>query len=154
VILPHELFDGLVTVRPSASDDVHALVAGRDEVFHRFLGDGDSDPRPTGCIVVGGVVVGWVDYDHDRSWLEPDEVNVGYNVFAPFRGHGYATRAVRLLMRHLAVDTEWQVASLLIHPENERSLALARRAGFERVGDLDGNPYWKQRVSAWSTDLP
>jgi RimJ/RimL family protein N-acetyltransferase len=149
VILPRALTDSVVTVRPSTSADVSALVAGRDEVFHRYLGDGDSHPSPTGCILVGGVVVGWVDYDHDRSWLEPEEVNVGYNVFPPFRGHGYGTRAVQLLMRHLAVDTDWQVATLLIHPDNERSLALARRAGFERVADLDGNPYWKQQLSAF-----
>ena len=149
MILPRVLSDGIVTVRPSTSADVTALVAGRDEVFHRFLGDGDPDPRPTGCIVVGHLVVGWVDYDHDRSWLDAHEVNVGYNVFEPFRGNGYATRAVRLLMRHLAADTDWLVATLLIHPENERSLALARRAGFDRVDDLDGNPYWKQHVSAF-----
>lgn len=93
-------------------------------------------------------MVGWVDYDHDRSWLEPGEVNVGYNVFAPFRGNGYATRAVRLLMQHLATDTEWRVATLLIHPENDRSLALARRAGFEPCGDIDGERYWKQPVAA------
>jgi RimJ/RimL family protein N-acetyltransferase len=52
-------------------------------------------------------------------------------------------------MRHLAIDTDWQVATLLIHPNNERSLALAGRAGFEPTGDLAGNPYWKQRVSAF-----
>jgi RimJ/RimL family protein N-acetyltransferase len=105
-------------------------------------------------VVVDDVVVGWVDYDHDRPWLESDEVNVGYNVFRPFRGNGYATRAVRLLMRHLALDTEWQVATLLIHPDNERSLALARRAGFEPVGELDGNPYWRQRVSVFVDETP
>ncbi|MEY2452651.1 MAG: hypothetical protein QOD92_2225 [Acidimicrobiaceae bacterium] len=149
MILRRDLSDGVITVRASTSADVSVLVAGRDEVFHRFLGDGDAEPRPTGCVEVSGVVVGWVDYDHDRSWLEPHEVNVGYNVFEPFRGHGYGTRAVRLLMRHLAMETEWQVATLLIHPENERSLALARRAGFDRVDDLDGNPYWKQQLSAF-----
>jgi RimJ/RimL family protein N-acetyltransferase len=123
------------------------LIEGRDEEFHRFLGDGDPEPRPVACIVVDDVVVGWVDYDHERPWLEADEVNVGYNVFEPFRGNGYATRAVLLLMRHLAIDTEWQVATLLIDPDNARSLALAHRAGFERADDLDGNPYWKLRVS-------
>lgn len=140
--------DDVVCIRPSTPKDVTVLIDGRDEEFHRFLGDGDADPRPVACIVVDGVVVGWVDYDHDRAWLEDDEVNVGYNVFPSFRGNGYATRAVRLLLRHLAADTEWQVATLLIHPDNERSLALARRAGFEPAGDLDGNPYWKQRMSA------
>ena len=111
------------------------------------MGDGAPDPWPTACIEVDEVVVGWVDYDVERTWLEPGEVNVGYNVFAPFRGNGYATRAVRLLLRHLATDTEWRVATLLIDPANERSLALARRAGFERVGDLNGNRYWKKPVA-------
>jgi RimJ/RimL family protein N-acetyltransferase len=141
------LSDGVVTIRPSTSSDVPQLVDGRDAEFHRFLGDGDPEPRPVACIVVDGSVVGWVDYDHERSWLETDEVNVGYNVFRPFRGKGYATRAVKLLMRHLAADTDWRVATLLIHPHNERSLALARRAGFQPAGDLDGNPYWKQPVA-------
>ena len=75
------------------------------------------------------------------------EVNIGYNVFSAFRGRGYATRAVLLLLHHLAVDTDWSVATLLIHPENTRSLALARRAGFDHVDDLDGNPYWKRAVA-------
>jgi RimJ/RimL family protein N-acetyltransferase len=140
------LTDGVATIRPATPADVGVLVAGRDAEFHRFLGDGDPEPHPVACIVVDGIVVGWVDHDHDRSWLEADEVNLGYNVFPSFRGHGYATRAVRLLVRHLAADTDWRVATLLIHPDNHRSLALARRAGFERVADLDGNPYWKQRV--------
>jgi RimJ/RimL family protein N-acetyltransferase len=154
VVLPRDLTDGVVTLRACSPRDVRTLIGGRDDEFHRFLGDGDPEPRPLACIVVEGEVVGWVDYDHDRPWLEPDEVNVGYNVFQPFRGNGYATRAVRLLMRHVAVDTDWQVATLLIHPDNALSLALARRAGFEPVGDLDGNPYWKQRVSAFANETP
>jgi RimJ/RimL family protein N-acetyltransferase len=146
-VLTRELSDGIVTIRPSTPADVPVLVAGRDEEFHRFMGHGDPQPHPTACIVVDDEVVGWVDYDRDRSWLEEDEVNLGYNVFAPFRGNGYATLAVQLLLRHLAEDTDWEVATLLIAPDNERSLALARRAGFASAGDLDGNPYWKKRVS-------
>lgn len=138
--------DGLVTIRAPAGGDAETLIAGRDEVFHRFLGPGSGDPRPTGCIVVDGAVVGWVDHDVDRDWLVPGEVNLGYNVFAAQRGRGYATRAVQLLMHHLAIDTEHDTATLLIDPLNDRSLALAARTRFERAGDLDGNPYLKRPV--------
>lgn len=145
--LDRPLTDGVVTIRPATDADTPALVAGRDEVSRRFLGEGDPNPSPVACIVLGddadGEIVGWVDHDHDRSWLADDEVNVGYCVFPEHRGHGYATRAVRLLLHHLAADTDWAVATLLIDRQNERSLALAARAGFQRVADLDGHPYWK-----------
>lgn len=138
--------DGVVTLRPPVPDDTAALVAGRDAEFRRFLGDGDPDPRPLACIEVAGEVVGWVDHDQDRSWLLPGEVNVGYSVVAAHRGRGHATRAVQLLMHHLAVATDHRVATLLIDAANERSLALARRARFPRVADLDGHPYFKRPV--------
>lgn len=138
--------DGVVTIRAPEPGDAALLVSGRDEVFHRFMGEGDVEPAPTACIVVDGEIVGWVDYDVERAWLEPGEVNVGYNVFATHRGQGYASRAVRLLVQHLAAATSYTTATLLIDPSNERSLALAERCGFAMVGDLDGNPYWKRPV--------
>lgn len=145
VALRHQICDGAVTIRPSTPLDVAALVDGRDEEFHRVLGTGDPEPCPVACIVVSDETVGWVDYDHDRPWLAAEEVNLGYNAIQLSPGKGYATRAVRLLMHHLAVDTDWQVATLLIHPDNERSLALARRLSFEPHGDLDGNPTGSRR---------
>lgn len=138
--------DGVVTIRPPEPGDAATLIAGRDAEFHRFLGPGSDSPEPVGCIVVDGAVVGWVDHDDERSWLEPGEVNLGYNVFADHRGRGIATRAVRLLVHHLAVDTRDRVATVLIDPQNARSLALARRAGFSEWSDLDGNPYGKRPV--------
>ncbi len=138
--------DGVVEIRPPRRGDAGLLIAGRDEVFRRFMGEGSPEPQPTGCIVAGGEVVGWVDFDIDRAWLEPGEVNLGYNVFAPHRGKGYATRAVQLLLHHLAVDTGHRTATLLIDPVNHRSLALASRARFGRCGDLDGNPHFKRPV--------
>jgi RimJ/RimL family protein N-acetyltransferase len=138
--------DGVVEVRPPEAGDAARLVAGRDAVFHRFLGPGADHPEPTGCVTVAGEVVGWVDVDADRAWLEPGELNAGYHVFAPFRGRGIATRAVQLLLHQLALDGHHRTVTLLIDPANDRSLALARRARFTRHGDLDGNPYWKRAV--------
>ena len=126
-------------IRAPEPGDAEILIAGRDEVFHRWLGPGSDVPQPVGCIVVDDEVVGWVDYDPNQPWLAAGEVNLGYNVFAPHRGKGYASRAVELLVHHLAVCTGHRTATLLIHPHNERSLALARRTGFTPSGELDGN---------------
>jgi len=138
--------DGLVRLRPPGPGDARVLVGGRDEVFHRWLGPGADEPSPTACIEAGGEVVGWVDYDADRAWLTPGEINVGYNVFAPYRHQGYATRAVQLLMHHMAVATDQHAASLLIHPENRASLAVAARTGFGRLADVDGSAYFRRPV--------
>lgn len=88
-------------------------------------------------------VVGWVDFDVDRAWLQPDQVNLGYLVLPEHRGRGYATRAVRLLLQHLAGHPDHHTATLLIHPDDERSLAVAGRLGIPAAGDLDGIPYFE-----------
>src|SRR5207244_1976896 len=130
--------DGVVVIRRWQPDDIPALVAGRDDEFHRYMGEGVPDPDPFACITVGRDIVGWVDYDSPREWLEPGEVNLGYNVFPQHRGRGHATRAVQLLMHHFAVRTDVRVATLLIDPANEPSLALAGRAHFSRAGEVNG----------------
>ena len=138
--------DGIVTIRTPRSGDTAILISGRDDEFHRFLGEGSDDPRPFAVIEVDGAVVGWVDHDAERDWLLPGEVNIGYNVFAPHRGNGFATRAVQLLLHHLAITGDATVATLLIDSANDRSLALARRIGAVRQSDLDGHPYFKRSV--------
>lgn len=138
--------DGVVTIRPPQPGDSARLLAGRDVEFDRFLGPGSDEPDPVACISVDGDVVGWVDHDAARSWLLPGEVNVGYNVFASRRGRGIATCALQLLLHHLAITGHCRTATLLIHPDNERSKALAERTRFERQADLDGNPYYKRTV--------
>ena len=137
--------DGVVLLRAPEPGDAQILIAGRDAVFHRWLGPGVDDPHPTFCIVVRGKIVGWVDYDDEPEWLLPGEVNVGYNVFARHRGRGYASRAVQLLMHHLSVCTDERVARLNIDAGNERSLALATRLQFR----LD-----RQDQGQWSFQRP
>jgi RimJ/RimL family protein N-acetyltransferase len=141
-----ERTDGVVAIRPPQPSDTPRLIAGRDAEFDRFLGPGSDEPDPIACITVDGDVAGWVDHDAERSWLLPGEVNVGYNVFAAHRGRGIATRAVQLLMHHLAITGHCLTATLLIHPDNARSRALAERTRFERQADLDGHPYYKRTV--------
>jgi RimJ/RimL family protein N-acetyltransferase len=136
--------DSVVTIRSPRAGDVARLIAERDEEWRRWLGPGTDDPWPTACIVVEDEVVGWVDFDSDRAWLQAGEVNVGYTVFASYRGKGYASRAVELLLRYLAQSTTVHTATLLIHPANKASLAVATRTGFVLDGELEGSRYFKR----------
>ena len=140
--------DGIVTLRAPGPEDLELLLAGRDEEFFRWFGPGATGPRPAACIWVDDQLCGWVDYDLDaeHDWLGPGEVNVGYYLFPTARGNGYASRAVELLLDHLSRDTEHTVATLLIHPENGRSLALARRRGFEQKGTVKGEPFFTREL--------
>jgi RimJ/RimL family protein N-acetyltransferase len=130
--------DGVVSLKAPRPEDSRWLVKERDDEFFRWLGPGAKSPQPVACIWVGDELVGWVDYDPDPAWLQPGEVNVGYCLFPSARRKGYATRAVELLLLHLKCDTEYARATLLIHPENTKSLAVARRLGFVEAGEVDG----------------
>jgi RimJ/RimL family protein N-acetyltransferase len=137
-----------VTLRAPGPGDAERIVAERDDEARRWLGSGDESPAPTACIWVADRLVGWVDYDRDdnHNWLEPGEVNVGYCLFPAARGMGYASRAVELLFGHLTRDPRYEFATLLIHPENTRSLALARRLGFVQHGDVNGEPFLRRSL--------
>ena len=138
--------DGVVTLRAPEPGDAARIVAERDDESFRWFGPGGGNPSPAACIWVDDELVGWVDYDRDddHDWLEPGEVNVGYSLFPAARGKGYASRAVALLLEHLAHDTEYTVATLLIHPENTKSLALARRLGLAQNGEINGEPFFRR----------
>jgi RimJ/RimL family protein N-acetyltransferase len=140
--------DGMVTLRAPRPGDSERIVEERDAESFRWFGPGGGNPSPTACIWVDGELVGWVDYDRDddHDWLQPGEVNVGYCVFPAARGKGYAARAVELLLRHLAESTEHEVATLLIHPENTPSLAVARKLGFVQEGEVNGEPFFRRHL--------
>lgn len=131
------LVEGNLVIRSFRGADRAALIAGRDQEFHRFMGDGSPVPTPAACICLDHMIVGWIDYDHDRPWLADGEVNVGYNIFADHRGNGYGTTALMLLSDWLQGRDPPIRPTLLIDPDNSASLALAARAGF-RCGTLIG----------------
>jgi len=131
--------DGVVVLRPPTPEDREALVATRDAQSRRFLGEGSPDPQPTFCILSDGRVLGWVDHDRDqREWLTHDEVNVGYALHPDARGRGWASRAVMLLLHHLAQATDVRVATLAIDADNPWSLGVAHRCGFAGAGTITG----------------
>ena len=141
--------DGVVTLRPPRDGDAATLIAGRDEEFHRFMGPGSDDPRPTAVIEVDGrdgpEVVGWVDHDdhHAHPWLTPSQCNVGYHVFAAHRGRGYAARAVRLLLDELGELGTCTEATFLVDAENVASLRVAGAVGAveqDRPVNAEGRP--------------
>ena len=141
--------DGVVALRPPGEGDGVILIEGRDTESGRWLGPASSEPTPTACIIVDGKVVGWVDYDIDREWLEAGEVNIGYNVFAEYRRRGYASRAVRLFIGYLGRETDFRTATLLINDENVGSLAVAAKLGCEAHGDIEGSRYFKLPIRRW-----
>jgi RimJ/RimL family protein N-acetyltransferase len=138
--------DGVVTLQPPRAGDAQSLVGGRDEEFFRWLGPGSETPSPVACVWVGDELVGWVDYDLEHDWLEPGEVNVGYYLFPGARRKGYASRAVELLLHHLIRNTDYTLATLVIDPENARSVKLARRLGFAERGEVEKGLYFAREI--------
>jgi RimJ/RimL family protein N-acetyltransferase len=147
---PQIATDGVVTLKPTRPGDSELLVARRDNEFFRWIGPGAEVPCPVACVWVGDELIGWVDYDLEHEWLQPGQVNVGYYLFPAARGKGYASRAVELLLAHLTHETAHAVATLVIHPENVKSLALARRLGFAEVGEVERGLFFTRDTSGRS----
>jgi RimJ/RimL family protein N-acetyltransferase len=66
---------------------------------------------------------------------DPGGVELGYTIFEPHRGRGYATEAARALM-------DWAEAERGIHrfiasvaPTNDPSLAIVKKLGFVQTGE-------------------
>lgn len=126
-----ELRDGEdLVVRGWRDGDTEAVAATpRDPVIGDFFGMPVSGvlqtPDPTNdwfAVVEYGTPLG-------RIWRHGDEL--GYLLRKDAWGRGLATRSLRLVAGWLGS------ATVCIHPRNERSLAVARRAGFRPDGAVE-----------------
>jgi ribosomal-protein-alanine N-acetyltransferase len=74
----------------------------------------------------------FLEHEHSDSGLG----GISYWVLSQHRGHGYATRGLRLAARWALQSIGWARLQLWIEPDNEPSLRVAEAAGFVREGVL------------------
>jgi ribosomal-protein-alanine N-acetyltransferase len=99
----------------------------------RYLSGLFSTPASRAFHIVepGGTVVGIV-----KAIVTEHRAQVGYVVNEPFRGRGFATRAVEALVHRLEADTSifriWATCAL----DNPASTRVLEKCGFQREGIL------------------
>ncbi len=146
-----ELTDGVVTLRAWRDDDVEAAVAGHDEEIAHWFGWPGQRPTPgrmqasvdswrqgyaDNRSVVAFVIV------HDTEVAGSIDIraigegtgHVSWALYAGHRGHGYATRALRLLCDYALAELGMTRVEAKVEPGNQASLRVATRAGMRREG--------------------
>ncbi len=138
---------------PPTRADAEATIAQFAHSWRVFASGG----TPSGVVFVitedeTGEPVGCCGVD---DWTGEDVAQIGYWIAATARGHGYATAAVILLTRWLFERGAARVF-LTVVAGNERSLAVARRAGFVYEGTMRAHSVWDgQRCDVlWFAALP
>ncbi len=126
--------DGRIRIRPPQMDDADLLLGEAGDANFGFgvvslAGESDESGAP----------LGWVACDQQHDWLRPDEVLLRYSLDAAARRSEYSTRAIQLLMHHLATDAGCRTAALRIDPDDNRAAAIAIAAGFTRRSRIDGD---------------
>ncbi|MGH2851436.1 MAG: GNAT family N-acetyltransferase [Solirubrobacteraceae bacterium] len=109
--------------------------AALDDQIQHFIGLFEAGQgaaftiAPHGQPAVGAVFV-------ERERRDPGLGNISYWVLSQHRGHGYATRGLRLGATWALQTLGCARVQLWIEPDNERSLRVAEAAGFIREGVL------------------
>ena len=116
----------------------------RDEYMRFFalrLRQMREDPRfQEWCphaVVLAGTMIGHAGYHGPpgvNAKQNPDAVEIGYAIEAPYRGHGYAIAAATELLRR-AEERGIRHFIACTQPDNEPSLAIIRRLGFRHTGE-------------------
>jgi RimJ/RimL family protein N-acetyltransferase len=112
---------------PKSADDVRAFIAEL----------GAAEPYAPGTWYQLGIALRSTDELIGDCGVhvpqtEPDQAEFGITLAPAFHGHGYATEAIRAMLR-LAFDTLGKHRVFgSIDPRNARSIALMRRTGFRR----------------------
>ena len=71
-----------------------------------------------------------------NSKCDPSAVEIGYTILPPYRGRGLATEAAQALMTWARAEHGIPRFILSISPDNDPSLAIARKLGFVQTGEV------------------
>ena len=147
------LTDGVVVLDGFSPADVAAHLAGEDDEQARRFGWWPR--RSTGETVRATIerrIAEWAEGRARRAFavrdaatgelvggcelrvLQPGFAEASYWTFPAYRGRGFASRALELACRFAAAELGVDRVELLIEPDNEASLRVARRAGFLPIG--------------------
>ena len=155
-----------LTIRPFRVEDAPALAAYRSdpdvaryqdwstpfpvEAATRMIEE-MTDPAEPGwfqyAIDHRGTVIGDIGVNTHENLMQAD---IGYTLAPAHQGHGYATEAVRRMLRHLFTDRGLHRVSAECDARNERSAKLLARLGFRQEGHRVENTWIK---GEWTDDL-
>jgi RimJ/RimL family protein N-acetyltransferase len=90
-------------------------------------------------VLLDGAMIGHAGFHGPPGVNGPaaaDAVEIGYSIFEPWRGRGYATEVARALIdwAHRERGITRVIAS--VSPENAPSLVIVRKLGFVQTGEL------------------
>jgi len=146
------LEDGVIRLRPTTPEDTDAFVEQEQDALTVRNGFAGTAPPPARvAAMTRGAALEWVvgpaapmtivDVASGRfagavrlrKPGPPGVGSIGYVVHPAFRGRGYATRALRLIVAW-AFDAGFARLELGVKIDNPASLRVAERAGFVREG--------------------
>ena len=167
------LSDGTVTLRAWREEDVARAVAGHDDRIGYWFGR-DRPPtydeqlellasrrrelaegtRFSFVVIVDGAAVGAVELRRDRPGAgDPHTGDLSWWLFSGQRGHGWATRAVRVLADWALTEAGQGGLGLSrvearVEPGNDASLRVATRSGLRKEGVRRVRPGTGDRAGA------
>jgi RimJ/RimL family protein N-acetyltransferase/8-oxo-dGTP pyrophosphatase MutT (NUDIX family) len=129
------LTDGVVTLRPWREEDVAEAAAAHGEAIRAGRRDWDTGTHAGFLIDVEDRPVGSVD----ARILDEDTADLSWTLYAGQRGHGYATRAVRVLVDWALTERDQgglgvSRVEAKVEPDNVAGNRVATRAGLRREG--------------------
>ncbi|MPZ61655.1 MAG: GNAT family N-acetyltransferase [Propionibacteriales bacterium] len=148
------LNDGVVVLRPWRDSDIDVVHPLADDEMVHWFGFPGFPPRGGLAEAVEEWRQGYADERRVVNFLvERDGRPVGnvevrdqgdalgelsWTIYAPYRGRGYGTHAVRLLVQYCFDELGMQRIQAYVEQDNRRSLRVAMRAGLRKEGVTRG----------------
>jgi RimJ/RimL family protein N-acetyltransferase len=116
--------------------------------FRRRLAENGllTDDGGTLMVVLADEPVGFISWRKVPTSMSSFCWNIGIGLMPEHRGHGYGTRAQRLLVRYLFAHTQVQRVEAATDVDNHAEQRALEKAGFQREGVLRGYGF---RLGAW-----